>query len=493
MSDLVQDGRLALRPVVDQRLHDPIRWVATSELTDPSAYLEGGEVLLTTGLETREWRRQWDPYVRRLAGAGVVSIGFGVGLTHDRAPDGLVRACRKHGVDLFEVPRATTFVAVSRRLADLLHREQESAERSALEAQRALVQATLRESDSAALLAEVARIGGMAAVVAADGLVVAGPVGPRSASFDADVVAAAVVRMRPQGMRAATAVMAPNAVLLVHPLGLRGRPDRYLVTGYGGRPTEMQRSTVTTAVALLSLIEARHVSSRDADRRLRGRAVELLLSGDLRTATVLLGAGSGARPKLPRTGVVLRCRGTRGRLDDGLELAEGAGVLAGLVSREQTQELVVVASSTQARPLAERFADAGLRIGVGQAAPIDALSTSDETAGLAAEQTTQAIPVASWEERVRGGVLSLVDEARAASFAASYLAPLEDAGDPALIETLAAYLRHHGSLLRAAGDLGIHRNTARHRLERIETLLGRSLADPHVRVDAWVALQARRR
>lgn len=53
--------------------------------------------------------------------------------------------------------------------------------------------------------------------------------------------------------------------------------------------------------------------------------------------------------------------------------------------------------------------------------------------------------------------------------------------------------RHHGSLLQVAEDLGVHRNTVRNRLDRIEALLGRSLADPQVRVDAWVALQARRR
>jgi purine catabolism regulator len=37
----------------------------------------------------------------------------------------------------------------------------------------------------------------------------------------------------------------------------------------------------------------------------------------------------------------------------------------------------------------------------------------------------------------------------------------------------------------------VHRNTVRHRVERIEALLGRSLMDPQVRVDGWVALRTR--
>jgi purine catabolism regulator len=41
-----------------------------------------------------------------------------------------------------------------------------------------------------------------------------------------------------------------------------------------------------------------------------------------------------------------------------------------------------------------------------------------------------------------------------------------------------------------ADELAVHRNTVRHRVRRIESLLGVSLDDPQVRVDAWVALHA---
>src|SRR6266508_1889465 len=122
-----------------------VRWVATSELADPSPYLEGGEVLLTTGLETAGWGREWAPYVRRLAGAGVVAVGLAAELTHDTSPEPLLAACRHEGVALFEVPRDTTFVAISRATAGLLQAEEESATRSTIELQRQLTQAALRE------------------------------------------------------------------------------------------------------------------------------------------------------------------------------------------------------------------------------------------------------------------------------------------------------------------------------------------------------------
>jgi len=88
-------------------------------------------------------------------------------------------------------------------------------------------------------------------------------------------------------------------------------------------------------------------------------------------------------------------------------------------------------------------------------------------------------------------VLAVLDPERLAAFADSWLAPIEK--EPDLIETLRSFLAHHGSQLQVAEDLGIHRNTVRKRLDRIESLLGASLADPQTRTDGWIALQARLR
>ena len=78
--------------------------------------------------------------------------------------------------------------------------------------------------------------------------------------------------------------------------------------------------------------------------------------------------------------------------------------------------------------------------------------------------------------------------AGAPAYADAFLAPIRD--DPALVATLGAYLDHHGSVGETAAALGVHRNTVRNRLRQVEDALGRSLSDPHVRVDAWVAVQA---
>ena len=78
----------------------PVQWVAVSELEDPTPYLEGGELLLTTGLRLGE--RDWVRFVERLANAGVSALGLGVGLTHQRTPAGLVAAAEAAGLPLID-------------------------------------------------------------------------------------------------------------------------------------------------------------------------------------------------------------------------------------------------------------------------------------------------------------------------------------------------------------------------------------------------------
>ncbi|MGH9059255.1 MAG: PucR family transcriptional regulator ligand-binding domain-containing protein, partial [Acidimicrobiales bacterium] len=84
---------LTLRALADERplglrvlagataLDRPIGWVHPTELTDPQAFLEGGELLLTTGLALNDAFDE-AAYVRRLVEAGVAGLGFGVGLSH---------------------------------------------------------------------------------------------------------------------------------------------------------------------------------------------------------------------------------------------------------------------------------------------------------------------------------------------------------------------------------------------------------------------------
>ena len=63
------------------------------------------------------------------------------------------------------------------------------------------------------------------------------------------------------------------------------------------------------------------------------------------------------------------------------------------------------------------------------------------------------------------------------------------AEEPELRRTLRAYLSHLGRWQPTADELGVHRNTLRKRITRIEALTGRSVDTAAGRADLWVALE----
>src|SRR4051794_35365908 len=80
-----------------------IRWVHMTELLDPTPWLSGGELLLTTGipLENADKQRK---FVKRLVDAGVAGLGFGIGFDHDKIPKALLAEAKEHRFPVFEVP-----------------------------------------------------------------------------------------------------------------------------------------------------------------------------------------------------------------------------------------------------------------------------------------------------------------------------------------------------------------------------------------------------
>jgi purine catabolism regulator len=90
----------------------PVRWVHISELTDPTPWLSGGEVLLTTGIQlsTPELQRE---FVERLADHHLVALGFGTGLAHDAVPAPILELASARGFPVFEVPYDVPFIAIT--------------------------------------------------------------------------------------------------------------------------------------------------------------------------------------------------------------------------------------------------------------------------------------------------------------------------------------------------------------------------------------------
>jgi PucR family transcriptional regulator, purine catabolism regulatory protein len=107
-----------------------VRWVHSSELLDPTPWLRGGELLLTTGLQLAGAKPQRE-FVERLAEREIAGLGFGTGFVHKKVPAGVLNTARKLSFPLFEVPYELPFIAITERVfAQLLNERYELLQRN---------------------------------------------------------------------------------------------------------------------------------------------------------------------------------------------------------------------------------------------------------------------------------------------------------------------------------------------------------------------------
>ncbi len=499
-------------------LDRPVRWVAVSELEDPAPFLEGGELVLTTGMRLPETSAACAAYVRRLVRADVVGLGLGVGLSHASVPAALVTAADKAGLPVLEVPEATPFIAVTKAVSRLLAAEEYDEAARGFAAQRELIRAALtaEDGDAATVVARLAKhVNGFAVMLDASGSVV--HASPAASSGRAADLAPEIARLRPKGLLASAVVSGVDEYVVIQPLGVRGRARGFLAVGAPEPLRASDQAVVNLAVSLLSMSLARAEGRTSAERGVRAAAVRFLLDGHVGVLP-LEALGWSALRGGPVRVVVARAASAEpaalAAAEDRLaEALPGAAISRGMspyggvdatgsggfrstadpsMSRADADLVVAIVPAAQVRLGALPDAVDGesvLAVGVGDDAGVD------DAAGLGRSwvRARRALAVAGGSVRsyddLGGGLEALLDPAAADAWATTLLAPLDEPGERAdLAATLRAWLSRHGQVDAAAADLGVHRHTVRHRLRRAEALLGRSLDDAGVRAELYLAL-----
>src|SRR5947209_18098166 len=161
--DLLQD--LDVRLLTGERsLHLPVRWVHISELLDPTPWLSGGELLLTTGMQLDTPAQQRE-FLARLADHHLAGLGFGTGFKHPSVPKPLLELASEREFPVFEVPYEVPFIAVTEAAFTQLVNEQYAVLRRALGAQERLERIVLSERGLEALAGTLATLIGAAVLV----------------------------------------------------------------------------------------------------------------------------------------------------------------------------------------------------------------------------------------------------------------------------------------------------------------------------------------
>ncbi|GGX20158.1 hypothetical protein GCM10010297_46810 [Streptomyces malachitofuscus] len=494
----------------EDRLDAPVRWAHASELADPVPYMEGGELLLITALkldaEDREAMRR---YVKRLVGAGVVGLGFAVGVHYEDIPDALVDAARAEGLPLLEVPRRTPFLAISKAVSAAIAADQYRAVTAGFAAQRELTRQTLTAGPEGLLAALAAQVDGWAALYDASGAVVA--TAPDWAVRRAARLTPDVTRLRERPAPASSVVAGPENEdrVELHSLGTGRRPRAALAVGTAATLGTAERYAVHSAIALLTLTTERSRSLHAAEQRIGAAVLRMLLAGEPDHARAVAGDLYGGLLDAPFRIIVAVGSGEAGgdALGTLAETAEAAAARSGeaVLIVPEGDRLVVLAADggaavaaccdhAAAREAARKADDDGLVIGL--SAPAGPIAAS-----AAYKQAEQALSVARRRGRVlvehehmaAGSVLPLLADDAVRAFADGLLRALHEhdaTGRGDLVASLRAWLSRHGQWDAAAAELGVHRHTLRYRMRRVEEILGRSLDDPDVRMELWLALKA---
>ena len=518
VSDLMDRVDLGVHAVLLPAPSAAVTWVVATELLQPASYLEGGELVLTTGLVMADAEVDtWREYVASLVEAGVAALGLGTGIVFDTVPEDLREACRIGRLNLLEVPLEVSFASISREVGAMLQAAgpETGTERAGDEETLVLQQLTraaAKDNQGAIMRALASILRGEVSLRDATGRTVVGPFGPATPGID-DEVAECIDRIRPGGMRGAGAVGIGEMRLVVRPVGITGEPESYLATVHRETLTRAQTLGVDLAWSFLNLIAESSKAFTGWLLRLVGAAAEHLLAGEVAQGLALADQVQELvltrLPSPERRSVSAAGGGHQWRV---ICLEGGSAAVAGLstvlarllVERRGAavgerllwrtdrggDRLTILGEAERVPALLEDGRVAPwtrrMRIGVSGPTGITDLQRGAQQALSVCTGARQLGQAVRWEASGLPSVTDLLDEDRARAFARARLGGVID--QPELLELLEVYLSEAGAVQRIAERLGVHRNSVPARLVRLRRALGVDVEDAEQRANLWFAL-----
>jgi purine catabolism regulator len=516
----------------EANLDAPVRWVHISELADPTPWLSGGELLLTTGLAVASPEEQ-KAYIDRLADHGLAGLGFGTGFTHRTVPRALIDAAAERDFPLVEIPYDTPFIAVTEKAFARLVNEQYALLQRSIAVQERLQRIVLSERGLDAIAAALATlIGGTTVVFDGRGEPQALHAFRRELPDDAlasigDELRERARRTEARGFVPSHGELAPRALALpVAGAETTGLPQAWLVAiKDSGGLSEFDRLVLHQAVTVVALeLLRRHVAA-STERRLAGDVLSELVSGTVAGSDLarrLEPFGLGGRV----TAVVMTPPARTPGKSGGTDATEAA--LAEAMRDEAVSGLVATSGNhvcallpgfldDELFELSQRILDRVVvklgtapAVGAGRAVAAGDARRAYHEARCALEARTLGGPAADSNGNGSGPrkptvatyrdlgsfqlLLSLQDSDALRLFCESLLGPIESGeghygGE--LMRSLEAFIECNGQWEAAARRLYCHRHTLRYRIRKIEELTGRDLASARDRIEFWLALRGR--
>jgi purine catabolism regulator len=479
----------------------PIRWVHVSELEDPTPWLRGGELLLTTGMGLGKSPARQRTYIERLSAAGLAGLGFGVGFSFSKVPKAVAEAADRRSFPVFEVPYPVPFIAITEAVYTRLAGEQVDVLQRSMDAQHALTRAVLEGGGLAGVATALSSaIEGWAVVLGLHGIPLAAA--PRSARGRAPRLWDELRDARPSEPGFSVSMVDRGDHVSVQPVGARGRVEAFLAIGKHDVLGQFDRIVAAHALSLLAIELDKSRAVAEAERRLRGDFLDSLVRGSLSARDTTRGLrrfgleGDGEvevvamESDLPVEELTWAVEDVLSRRDGGFLTAPREDVLFVLLRPDGAGAVEELRTEVAARMGIDVVAGAGSPV-----VPREIGRSLREARYALQVCRVEGRPVADFQTLGTYRLLLTLQEPDALrAFADSVLDPLdrydeEHGGE--LIASLRAFLDHNARWEAAAAQLFVHRHTLRYRMRKVEDLTGRDLSTPQDRMEFWLAIRAR--
>jgi PucR family transcriptional regulator, purine catabolism regulatory protein len=512
LRNLLDIRNLGLSVVAGEgNLDRQIRWAHVSELQDPTPWLKGGELLLTTGMGLEGSPALQRSYIRRLVKADIAGLGFGIGFGFDAVPEPIRRAAEREGFPVLVVPYPVPFIAVVEAVSSALSEDRLREAQSSVEIHDQLASLVADGSGPADVLDEIVELtGGWAVLFDMRGQVLASsaPSGtkvPEAGRSWANL---------PDGLTGGggprtSSQLGPEGRTVSHSVMSGKRQEGVLVLGKPERLSQRDQIAVRHGVTVLGLLLSSRRAVIEAERRVAGDVVVEALTGTLdsaelvrrlilagfpedgRVAAIVIAAPSVDADVLEEISWVVDA--SLGRRVGSVRVATIKGKVVAVVSAEDVGSVVeVLLEDLRAAPsLSWPYPP---QIGFGEPVDLAEARRSYLTALFALRASSEANPIAGPEDLgsytlLLGGQPKPVLE----GLVAAVLGPLleRDADRSSeLVSSIRAFIEAGGRWEPGAEALGVHRHTLRYRVRLAEELMGRDLSNAEDRMEVWLALKA---
>ncbi len=455
-----------------------VSWAHVSELEDPTPWLLGSELIMTTGMAVPRDAARQRAYVERLAQAGVAGLALSARLHVPPLHPAFFAAAEAAGLPVVEIPLQVPFIAIAQAVAAAVETDISEGLSAQLQVFGALRWLTAEGLGVAEIFARLEALSGFSLYLCtADGR----PLLPDVPAPPADLAG-----LVPRALDGPPTIPGGYALPVPAPSGPAGfllalrRPD---VVAAGLAVVQH-----IATVAALQLTIVRH--EQETMRREGAETLAELLGGIFDEPT--------ARRRLARLGfdtarplelVVLR--GVTGDAEALVGRLASAG-FAHLVLRQEQQVVILLPDDPEALRLVEGLP--GLSAG----------ASRSFAAGTALDiPRREALWAVARAEEAGGGLVRygadaagrwLIDDPRALRALSADVLGAVTSYDRThrsnLVTTVRTWMerdRHNDSV---AFSLGIHPNTLAYRLHRFEQLSGRNLSASADLAEVWLALRA---